>query len=408
VSLELRPVTRDELTAFASTLGLSFGWTPDPEEMPFFEDIIGVERTLAAFDDGVMAGTAGAISFQLTLPGETAAPAAGVTVVSVLPTHRRRGVLSAMMRRQLDDFRDREEPLAILLASESIIYGRYGYGLATTQVDYEIERRYAGFRSEIDVPGTMSIVEKDRARELLPPLYERIRPCWPGFLDRRDVWWDLWMKDPERDRHGASARFYAVYQRDGETEGYVAYRIKSDWSEGIARNEAQVADLMTATPEAYVAVWRYLLSLDLIQSLRFHSRPIDEPIRWMLADPRRLRFRTVSDHLWVRLVDIPAALEARQYGVEGAVSFAIEDPFSPDNSGTYHLEAGPQGATCRRDGSDPDLALRVDDLGATYLGGVSFRTLARAGRVEEHTAGAIRRADALFATETAPWCANEF
>lgn len=405
---ELRPITPEELKAYAAVVGVSFGWMINEEDLDFWEKLIEMDRTLAVYENGQMVGTAAGISFQWTLPGPVTAPVAGVTAVTVLPTHRRRGVLSSMMRRQLEDFRERGESIAILLASESIIYGRFGYGLATTQVGYEIDRAFGAFRREYDAPGTVSFVEKEPAASMLPPIYERVRLRQPGFIDRSDAWWEVWLKDPERDRNGASARFYVVYERDGEAQGYLAYRIKSDWHQGIARNEVRVTDLMTVTPDAYVALWRYCMNMDLAEKVSLHSRPVDEPARWMLADTRRLRFGNVSDHLWARLVDIPSALESRRYQTEGATSFAVVDPFCPENNGTYRLEGGPAGATCRRVDAEPDLALAVDDLGAAFLGGVSFRTLARAGRIEERTPGAIKCADAMFASDIAPWCANEF
>lgn len=409
MNLELRPITGDELPTFALHVGTAFGWNFQPEHLPEWERFLELDRTLAAFSDGTMVGTSGALSFELTAPGGVTAPTGGVTVVTVSPTHRRRGILTAMMRGLLDQGRERGEPTSILLASESLIYGRFGYGLATTQVDYQIERRSGALRSQYDSPGMTALVDKERVRRDFPPLYDRVRRSQPGFIDRKESWWDDWLTDPERERGGASGRFYVVYERAGEVEGYLAYRMKSEWQQGIARTEMRVKEFMTATSEAYVGLWQFCMGMDLVERVRFESRPLDEPVRWMLADPRRLQYSEVGDHLWARLVDIPSALQSRRYAADGAITLAVEDPFCPDNSGTYRLEGGPDGATCRRKSdTEPDLALGVDDLGAVYLGGVSFRTLARAGRVEERTPNAIAPADAMFVSDIAPFCANHF
>lgn len=406
--IELLPITKEEIPAFARTFGVSFGWDADDEsDMAFWEWMQGLGRTLAAFDNGRIVATAGIIGFQLTLPGGTQVPAGGVTAISVLPTHRRRGILREIMRRQIDDMRERGEAAGILWASESVIYGRFGYGLATSQADLNIKRPYTAFSRVRVAPGSVRLLETDEAKTLLPDIYDRFRQGVPGQVDRVSSWWDDFFRDNPQHRRGGSKRYYAVYQ-DGDGEGYAAYRLKSEWPGGIPGATAQVADLVTTGPGAYTALWRYLLDLDLVDTVSIHGRPLDEPLRWMLADPRRLRFEDVGDAIWLRVVDIPKALEGRSYMVDGTVRLRISDPFWPDNDGTYRLEGGPAGATCCRTDEDADMALDVADLGAAFLGGTPLSVLATAGRVEELRVGSLRLADAMFASDVAPWCDHHF
>lgn len=406
--IELRPITKDEVSAFARVFGVSFGWDADSEsDMKFWAWLQELGRTLAAFDSGRVVGTAAIIPFQLTLPGPRHAPAGGVTAVSVLPTHRRRGILREIMRRQFEDMRARGEAVGILWASESVIYGRFGYGLATSQADLKIKRPHTTFRRAPATSGSVRLIEKDEAATLLPGIYDRFRRTVPGGIDRSQTWWDEYFRDNPDERRGGSSRYYAVYEDRGDV-GYAAYRIKNEWPGGIPGGTAQVGDLVTTGPGAYTTLWRYLLDLDLVDTVSLHGRPLDEPLRWLLADPRRLRFEDVGDALWLRVVDVSGALEGRRYMVEGTLRLQVSDPFCPENEGTYKLQGGPNGAACRRTDGDGDLALDIADLGAAFLGGTPISTLTAAGRVQELRAGAIRLADAMFRSDVAPWCDHHF
>lgn len=406
--IELRSITKEEIPSFATAFGVSFGWDADGEDdMRFWEWIQGLGRTLAAFEDGRIVATAGIIPFQLTLPGGVQASTGGVTAISVLPTHRRRGILRSFMQRQVEDMREHGEATGILWASESIIYGRFGYGLATNQAELKIRRSHSAFSRAPSPSGSVRLVSKDEGEKLLPDIYDRFRRRTPGQIDREPGWWDHFFKDNPRHRDGGSKRYYAVYE-DGEGQGYAAYRVKNDWPGGIPSGTARVADLIHTTAEAYTALWRYLLDLDLVETVTVFNRPLDEPLRWMLADPRRLRFEDVGDAIWLRVVDVPGALESRRYMIEGKVSLAITDPFWPENNGTYELEGGPDGATCRRTDGEGDLALDVADLGAIYLGGTPLTVLAASGRVRERRSGALRAADAMFGSDVTPWCDHHF
>jgi predicted acetyltransferase len=409
VNIGLRPIEAGEFAAFmradASSFGIHVTDADVEQDRPYFE----LDRSLAAIDDGQIVGTGAILSFDLTVPGRRSLPAAGVTWISVLPTHRRRGILSAIMRRQLSDVRERGEPLAILWASESIIYGRYGYGVATTHADYRIDTRHGGFAQDPEAAGRVRLLDKAAAAEVLPEIYERFRLLQPGALTRPREYWNHYMIDPERWRDGASARFYAVHESDsGVADGFVTYRIKDKWENAFPESRLLVTQLISVTSEARLALWKFCLELDLIAVVEAGSLPADESIRWMLADFRRLRIVNVPDSLWLRLVDIPAALAARGYSTADRLVFGVTDRFCPENSGNYELEGSPQGGQCNKTSASPDLTLEVADLSATYLGGVRFGTLSRAFRVRENTPGALQRADLMFSSEVTPWCSQEF
>src|SRR5579884_961729 len=408
MTFEIRTVTADELPGWIRTAEAAFGWTPSAEEIENDCRRLEVERSLAAVDRGRMVGATSAYSFNLTIPGPLSVPAAGVTAVGVLPTHRRRGILTALMRRQLAEMRERGESLAVLYASEAPIYGRFGYGAATTQADLHIDPRRVELREGIPQPGETTLVDRDEARHILPVGFDRFRREIPGQVDRPPGHWDAWFHDPDSHRGGASGRFYAVYTENGEHRGYAAYRVKGEWSEGTDGNIMRVTDLVATTATAYVGLWNYCLSVDLLPRVEVHHRPLDEPVRWMLSDSRQLRLRDVGDALWVRLADVAGALQARHYAVEGTLTLQIHDPFCPENTGIYRLDGGTNGATCRRVADNPDLSMGVDVLGSLYLGGITAGELARGGRIEQHRSGAVRRADLMFGTDQAPWCATHF
>jgi predicted acetyltransferase len=415
MALDLRTVGADDAEAWIRAVGAAFGHVADGEEvgtwLPFFDG----EFALGVYDAGGIVATTGANRFELTLPAAPGVPnpqveVAGVTAVGVLPTHRRRGLLTKLMSRQLADFKRAGVPLSILVASESVIYGRFGYGLGQSFQSITIERRAAAFRDVLRVPGRLRLVDADEASKLLPDLHEDVRRERPGEINRLRPWWDKFFRDRERDRGGAGPRTYVVHEsRSGAVDGYVVYRQVTTWPDGLASNCIQVDDLAAATPAVHQALWRYLLDLDLSAEISARARPLDEPLRWMLADPRRLRTTRVSDHLWVRIVDVPAALAARGYCSEDRLVLEVSDA-GRGAAATYTLEALPDRGVCRRSrkGEDPELSLSLADLGAVYLGGVAPSTLAAAGRVTELRPGAVARADRAFASPVAPFCSTDF
>ena len=404
----LRPVVEEEWPAYVRAVGAAFGDHPDDEDAASWRAETEIDRTLAAFDGDQIVGNAGAFSLELTVPGDQTLRMAGVTAVGVRSTHRRKGVLTNMMRAQLDDVVERGEPLAGLYASESIIYGRFGYGLASSQIYVEIEPRYSAYRDDA-IEGRLEMVDAAAAAKVFPEVHDRARRMQPGDINRRPAWWDSFFKDREKHRDGASARFYVVHETEpGQPDGFAAWRIKSDWTDGLPGSDLRVAEFVATTPGAHKALWRQILDVDLVRKVSAWKRPVDEPLRWLLRDPRRMMVKAQTDELWLRLLDIPACLAARRYPVEGKLVLDVTDTFRPDNSGRYVLEAGPDGAESRRTDEAADLSLEVADLGAIYLGGVPATDLARAGRIVEEKDGALLRADVMFAWDRAPYCGTMF
>jgi predicted acetyltransferase len=403
----LRPVTRDELTEFTMTPLTAFGERFEPGRFELEWTSIELDRTLAAFEGDEMVGTGRLYSLELTMPGGRLLPAAGVSWIAVLPTHRRRGILSAIKRTQLDDAAARGESLAILYASESGIYRRFGYGVATSSMSVSIERRRSAFLHPAP-EGRVRLVDEDDARKLFPEIFDRVRRAQPGAVQRVDAWWPSEFFWREQDEKGT--RHYAVCEAaDGTIDGYAAYRVEANWDTD-PNGTVQVADFVTVSPTARAVLWRYLLDIDLVDTIKAWVVPVDEPLRWLLRESRRMRVTRLADSLWVRVLDAAAVLSARTYAVPGRIVFDVVDDVRPDGAaaGRFALDGGPEGADARRTSDEPDLVLDVASLGGILLGGVRASTLARAGLVEERTAGALAVADAMFAVEPQPFSMTDF
>jgi predicted acetyltransferase len=379
---------------------------PTDEELTASREITEFDRTLAFFDGPEIVATAGIFSYEMTVPGGTLR-CGGVTRVSVLSTHRRRGLLRAMMRRQLDDMHERGEPLAALYASEAPIYGRFGYGLATYQTAVEIERSRATFATALSGGGRLSMVDVPTAVGAFTRVWGRARPNHPGMLGLDERWMRNQLADLELHREGASPHYRVLYQTDDTPSGFAIYRLKLDWDASGPNGTLRLEMLVAATPDAYAALWRHVLDVDLMARVTAEMRPVDEPLRFLLADSRQPKTR-IEDGIWLRLVDVAAALAGRRYRIEGRLALRVRDAFCPWNDRQVELVGGPAGAECRPHDGAADLALDAADLAALYLGGNRFRTLCEAGRVQEVRPGAIARADAMFATDRAPWCPSHF
>jgi predicted acetyltransferase len=393
MELELRPVTEDEWATYVGVVGAHFGLHPTDHDTATARSRMELDRTLAVFDEGEIVGTASAWSFAMTVPGGEQLPCAGVTFVGVRPTHRRRGLLRRMMERQLDDVAARGEALAALTASESVIYGRFGYGVASVKREWSLRREGTVLVRPPEAEGRVRIVGPDEARKVVPDVYGQAIRRIPGAVTRSEPVWDEWFHDQEDERGGASALFFAVH--DGG--GYVAWRRKGE--EVLVVHELHAVD-----DEVEAALWQFVLDVDLVREIRGRRRPVDERLAWRLADPRRLVVEHEVDDLYVRLVDPAAALSARTYGSDDEVVLEVTDPFRPANDGRWLVS----GAGCQRTARDVDLALGASELGSLYLGGVAPSLLARAGRIEEIRPGALRRADALFRSPVAPWLTMGF
>ena len=404
MDIELRAITEDEHPTWSRHIGRAFGSDNDDAEIAEWRKVTELDRTIGALDGGEIVGTAGAFTFDMTLPGGATLPVAGVTAVSVRPTHRRQGVLTRMMAHQLDDVEARGEPIAILTASETPIYGRFGYGLASQYWAWTIEKQGVVLTNPSSATGRIRLVEKDEAAKVLPAIRERVWRRHPGELSWSQVWWENWLRDSKDGRDGGSERRYAVHESaSGEADGYVAWNAKPKWEGGLPAGSVMVHDLRGFDEEIETALWEFLLSIDLTRSIVAWGRPVEDPLRWRLADYRRMKVTHVGDHLWVRLLDVERSLSARELGADDRLVVEVVDDFRPQMAGTYAVEPG----SCRRTDDTADLSLNVRDLGAVYLGGVSATTLARANRVRGDEK-ALQRADRLFASSATPWCATHF
>jgi predicted acetyltransferase len=401
VSLEYRSPTDGELPAVLRATHTAFGEEMKEEDLARMRRLLQLDRVLAAWDDGRPVGVTASWPFELTVPGGRAG-AAGVTLVGVLPSHRRRGILRELMNRQLADVHERGEPLAILWASESQIYGRFGYGLAAPSTSMDAERSAFVLRDDPGPRGSMRLLEPDEALERFPPIYERLRLERPGMLGRTNEWWRLErLADPEHWRDGAGPLAYALLDIDGEPAGYAVYRVAPKWEHGTARGEVRVVEAFGTSPEATAEIWRFLFGIDLVERVRL-SR-VDTALFLMVADPRRLHF-SLFDGLWLRLVDLEAALRARSFGEGDEVVLEVSDALFARNAGTWSIG----GEEAGRIEGHPDVALDVADLAAAYLGAFSFERLAAAGRARELRPGGIARATAVFATALPPFCPEGF
>jgi predicted acetyltransferase len=402
VGIEIRRPEDHELRAAMEAAENAFGGSVDEEEWLRESQSLPAARAVAAFDGPRPVGLAGAYQFELTIPGGQL-PCAGVTWVGVLPSHRRRGILRDLMRRQLDEARASREPLAALWASESAIYGRFGYGLAVPAISMKAQRSRFALRDDGGPEGSVRLVTFAEAYELFPPVYERIRAVRAGMLTRSEHWWKQHrLADPESWRRGSSQKFYAALEVDGAVEGYAVYRIKSEWEDGMPRGEVRVIEAFGTSARAERELWRFLFGIDL--TLRIDSYYLDPASSLLLnvRDPRGLGLR-LTDGLWLRFVDLDAALRARSYRAAEPLVLEVSDSFCPWNAGCYRVGEG-----AGRTQDEADLALDVADLAAAYLGGFDFHRLVHAGRATELRPGAAEAAALLFRTELPPYCPEEF
>ncbi|WP_432153041.1 GNAT family N-acetyltransferase [Streptomyces tricolor] len=406
---ELKTLRPEEFDRWWDHLIRAFGGgTTSTEERELDRLLTEFDRSLAVWDGDTLVGTSGAFSFRMTVPGGAVVPTAGVTMVSVAATHRRRGVLTSMMRRLLEDARAKGEPLAALFASEPAIYGRFGYGEATLQLDAEIDTG----RVTLALPAGTDEV---RVRYAPPAdvlaeceaVYAALVPRRPGMLARQPGWERAALVDPESEREGASALQCVVAERDGGVTGYARFRTKMGWGPSGHDGTVTVEDLAALDPATEAALWRFLFGIDLMTTLKVRGRPVDDAWQHLVSDIRRC-LPQLRDAGYVRLVDVGAALSARTYLTPVDVVFEVEDAFCPWNAGRWRLTGDAKGASCERTADAADLALTVRDLGAAYLGGVSLLSLAAAGRVRELRPGALTEASVGFGSAVAPWLPHGF
>ena len=411
--MEIRSTTDQDFDVFVDTMYAAFGRfpeTPADGGGGVWWAALEMDRNLLAVNaDGRPVGTAGAYSFELTLPGEILAPAAGVTAVGVLPSHRRKGVLTALMRHQLTELRARGEFLSVLLASEAVIYRRFGYGPATYTQRLTVPRHQAALalpraHGAAEAPatgrdtGSVELLRRAECGEILEEVYDRYRRAQPGALSRPHRWWASGAGQPPIS---PAPRYVAVH-RDaaGVPDGYASY--------AIGEGDALTVDETIATDDAvFTALARFVLGHDLVRQVVFKHIPPDSPLRWQLADFRAGQVSNDTDWLWVRLLDVPRALTARGWSMDGELVLDVDDPFLGEH-GRYLLTVRDSKAECVPTDREPDLSLDASDLGSIYLGGTAPSTLVRAGHIQAHRPGAAALADTLFRAERSPHCLHWF
>ena len=419
----IRPVTEDELPALFAVDEHAFHTAPPTEtHLARLHARLEYDRTLAAFDGDTMVGTAGAFSFRMCVPGALTA-VAGVSLVAVLPSHRRRGILSSLMRRQLGDLHERGDAVAALFASEARIYGRYGYGRASWQASYGLRGGEGALRAGAPADGALwlRITEPQAARAELAKVYDTVLAERPGFFARNDAWWDRAVADDPEHRDGASPLRCVIAEDPAGPRGYALFSGRERWDQAhfLPGAAIEVREVITADPAATAAIWSDLLSRDLTTEFHIGQRPVDDPLLHLLADPRRLRAR-ITDGLWVRLVDVGPALTQRRYACPVDVVIEVTDDTCGWNQGRWRLTAGPSApsgpsavsgpsapsgaATCERTNAPADIEMPAHALGGAYLGGTRLGPMAAAGLVTELTPGSLARLSTALSWDPAPWC----
>lgn len=400
----LRPVTDGEFARWARTIANTYGSDLSDEELARARAAIELDRTIAAFDGNIPVGGTAIYTRSLTVPGASL-PVAGVTWVGVAPTHRRRGVLTSLTRKQLTGLHESgREPIAALRPSEAAIYGRFGYGPATRGNQLRCDKQAVCFRPDADFgDGTVQLLDRDTARPLIERVYDQVRNVSIAWPDRAERFWNSRLDDAPHSRGGATSLRYAVHRdQGGDATGYALYRI-SETRDALGNDTSavRIVELAASTRQAYATVWRFLAGIDLVKWIECEAAT-DEPLPHLLTEPRAVR-STVVDRLWVRLVDVDRALAGRRYATPLDVVLSVGDDFCPWNAGRYRLQAEGDAVACERTKAPADLQLTAAELGAAFLGGTTLASLAAAGLVRELRSGALARATRAFRADREPF-----
>jgi len=404
MSVEFRSIEPDEFGDLREAVGLAFGFDFRADDRRL-ESTLPIHRTCCAFENGRMVGTSAAFELEMTVPGGVMS-CGGTTFVSVLPTHRRQGILNRMMRAHLDDVKGHGEPIAALWATDSAIYGRFGYGCAAICYDMTVKRGHVDFHRGAPTTVPVRLIDADEAAGALPPFFEAIRADVPGFFVRTPQWWEhRRLSDPDDDREGMTSYRYVVVDGEEGIAGFAQYRSKLDWNEEHGAGEVAVRELIGSTPVAWASLWRHVLSHDLIEQTTAHLRPPWDPIFDLLAGTRRVSTKRL-DSCWVRIMDVPVALSARSFSGPVDLVLGISDPMG-DVTGNYRLHVNGEEVECSAVGNEPDVSLDLEDLSACYMGRARFRELARVGRITGD-GSALASLDAAFTWDPQPWCPEIF
>ena len=403
---ELRPIRADELDDYIRAVAEAFHSDVRDEELALWREFGELDRTLAAFDGDAIVATSELWSMRMAIPGGAVVPMAGVSAVGVHAVHRRRGLLDRMMRRHLEAIHERgEEALAALWASEAGIYGRWGFGLATSIAELTVRSTDAALLA----------VPEQRPRHGAPAalladckaVHEAFVATRPGMIARDDITWKVATVDFEADREGAGRQRALVFDGAEGPEGYALFAVRKRHTDGRPDDVVVLHELVATTPVARAALWQHLLRLSLSRSVSWWRAPVDDELAHMLADAGAVTAK-LDYGLFIRLADVPRALAARTYSAPVDVVLEVSDELCPWNARRWRLTGDASGATCERTAAPADITLDVRELGAVYLGGTALATLAAAGRIDEHSAGAVDATGRAFKGAREPWCFQEF
>jgi predicted acetyltransferase len=406
---DVRTITPEELPAWMRVMGIAFHETFDPGPVAeVVREIYDLERVWAGFADGVLVSTLRGMGTRLTVPGGAQVPATALSAVTVLPTHRRRGLLTRMIAAEHAASRDRGEPLGLLYASEYPIYGRFGYGAAIGSATWTVDALNGRVLGE--PAGTVELADPAASLADVTAVFEAHRAVQVGEIWRRPTRFEFdlglrsWPDEP-----GWKGRLVLHRDSAGGVDGYARYTAKDVWEHRQPRYPLEVGELLAITDGAYLDLWRFLVEQDLVSSVRAERRRVDEPLTWILENARHAEPSEVGDGMFASLLDVRGALAARTYAREdGMVLEVVGGPWGPGARERVRLEGGPDGATCMATDAAPDLTLRSSALGAAYLGGGPLRSIVLAGGADEHTPGALARADAMLRTADPAWCTTFF
>ncbi|MEP6757741.1 MAG: GNAT family N-acetyltransferase [Actinomycetota bacterium] len=399
--MDYRAITAEEIDPFFASLATAFADAhPDPDELRSDRMVLEPDRTFAAFDEGRIVGCAGVFTQQMVVPGGALVPTAGVTLVGVLPTHRRRGILRELMMRMFDQALERGEVVTTLFASEAAIYGRFGFGAAAHHLSFDLALDRVRWAPDTGPTGRVVLHSREEAMPAMRDIYSRAFLARPGALEADATWMEVAFWESSKDDERL---FYAVHEDDaGTPDAFAMYRTKHEWPRGLPSVEMTVRRHVAVSPEASASLWRFLFDVDLVSRVKAETRAVDDPLLLQLAEPRSLR-PELDDGLLLRPLSVVGALEARGYAADGRVVLAVTDASMPANDGIYELVVTDRAATCRLVQSEPDIVCSVHALGSTYLGGFTWSALARAGRIEVRTPEVLDTIDAMFRSDVAPW-----
>ncbi len=409
MALEIRPVREDEAASYVEALSTGFLHRPDVERVageiwPLWES----GRTWAAIVDGQICGTFRSWPTEITVPGLACLPAAGVSGVTVLPTHRRRGVLRSMAATEHAAIREQGQVFGLLYASEYRIYGRFGYGPACREATWTLDAERTTFHAAPE--GSVELVTPgEETRAAIRSVFDAWRGRQVGEIRRREHTWDFELGLRDEFWGSKWSGFLALHRNGaGEVDGYARYRAEERWEQRQPRNTLQVDELHGLTENARTALWQFLAEVDWVATVKASRRSPSDSLPWLLTNGRAAVVSDVGDGVWVRIFDVPRALEARTYDREARVVLEVIDAEAPSGRIRVDLDASPAGTSCRATDRNPDLTLDIAALGAAYLGGTRLRDAIRAHGVQEHRNGALATVEALLRTSDEPWCSTFF